>query len=65
KKYIDKAIQTNTIVHLWFHPSLNPYILENVLPPFLEYTAHLREKGDLWIGTMKEISEYINQNNIV
>ena len=65
KKYLDKAIQTGSIAHLWFHPSLNPYILENVFPPFLEYADQLREKGDLWIGTMKEISEYINKHAIV
>jgi peptidoglycan/xylan/chitin deacetylase (PgdA/CDA1 family) len=62
KKYIDKAIKTNTIAHLWFHPSLDPYILKNVFPSLLEYAAERREAGDLWIGTMEEIAEHINKN---
>lgn len=65
KKYVDKALKTNTVAHLWFHPSLNPYFLENIFPPFLAYAAQQREKGDLWIGTMKTIAEHINRNKIV
>jgi peptidoglycan/xylan/chitin deacetylase (PgdA/CDA1 family) len=65
KKYIDKAIKTNTIAHLWFHPSLDPFILKNVIPFFLEYAAERREARDLWIGTMEEIAEYINKNKIL
>ena len=64
KKYIDKAIKTHTIAHLWFHPSLDPFILKNVFPSFLEYASERREAGDLWIGTMEEIAEYINRNKI-
>jgi len=65
KKYIDKAIQTNTIAHLWFHPSLDPYILENVFPPFLEYASRQREKGDLWVGTMEDIADHINEKEVL
>ncbi len=65
KKYIDKAIKTNTIAHLWFHPSLEPFILKYVFPCFLEYAAQQRDKGELWIGTMEEIAQHINKNNIV
>lgn len=65
KKYLDKAIDSNTIAHLWFHPSLDPYILENVLPDFLDYADGLRKEGLLWVGTMKAIADHINKNNIL
>lgn len=65
KKYIDKAIKTNTIAHLWFHPSLDPYFLKKVFPAFLEYASEKRKKGDLWVGTMEGIANHINQNKIV
>jgi peptidoglycan/xylan/chitin deacetylase (PgdA/CDA1 family) len=65
KKFIDKAIKTNTIAHLWFHPSLDPFILKNIFPAFLEYAVERREASDLWIGTMGEIAEYINKNKIL
>lgn len=65
KKFIDKAIKTNTIAHLWFHPSMDPYFLDEIFTSFLKYASEQREKGDLWIGTMSQIAEHINQNNIV
>lgn len=65
KKYIDKAMQTNTIAHLWFHPSLDPYFLHTIFPDFLFYAARQRGKGNLWIGTMKAIAEHINDNSIL
>ncbi len=65
KKYVDKAIRSNTIAHLWFHPSLEPFILENIIPPFLEYASSKREIGELWIGPMNSIAHYINRNKII
>jgi len=65
EKYVDKAIKTNTIAHLWFHPSLNPFFLENIFPPFLEYAIVHRRKGTLWIGSMKSIAEHINKYKIL
>ena len=64
-KYVDKAIRTNTIVHLWFHPSLEPFILLNVFPRFFSYISNERNNGNLWIGTMSDIAEHINRNNIL
>ncbi len=64
-KYVDKAVQTGTIAHLWFHPSLNPYFLNNIFPRFFEYAAKLRDRGDLWIGPMDEIAEHIKKNQVV
>ncbi len=60
KRYIDKAIKTGTIAHFWFHPSLDKWTLNNVMPDVLEYAVNKRKQGDLWIGTMKEISNHIN-----
>lgn len=64
KKYVTRAIETNTIVHLWFHPSLDSYFLENIFPEFFEFAAAQREKGDLWIGPMNEIAAHINENRV-
>ena len=55
KKNIDKAIKTGTIVHFWFHPSMNPHPLQRLLPELFKYAAEKREKGQLWLGTMKQI----------
>lgn len=60
KKYIDKAIKTGTIAHLWFHPSLDQWTLEKVMPKVMEYAASRRDEGLLWIGTMNQIAVHIN-----
>lgn len=64
EKYIDKAIDTQTICHFWFHPSLDEWFLKQVFPEILAYAAEKRDKGELFIGTMAEITEQnINLDN--
>ncbi len=65
KKIINKAIQTNTIAHIWLHPSIDEWTLINVIPKVLEYAAKRRDENKLWIGTMGQIAEYINKNEVV
>ena len=57
KKYIDKAIETGTVCHGWFHPSENPWIVNEIFPEVLKYVAKLRDQGLLYIATMDQISE--------
>lgn len=64
KKYLSKAIETHTIAHFWFHPSLDAYFLENIFPRFFEFASKQRAKGNLWIGPMNEIAAHINENQI-
>jgi peptidoglycan/xylan/chitin deacetylase (PgdA/CDA1 family) len=62
KTYIDKAIQTNTVAHFWFHPSVDDWTLKNVIPIVLEYASQKRGQGELWVGTMSEIADIILKN---
>ena len=64
-KNITKAIQTGTIAHFMFHPSMDEWTLTNVMPKVLDYAAIQRDKGDLWIGTMGDIAVHINKNKVV
>jgi hypothetical protein len=65
KKYIRKAIETHTIAHFWFHPSLNGFIIKNIFPDLFSYISQEREKGNLWIGTMRDIADHINSNKVL
>lgn len=65
KKAIDKAINAGSLVHFWFHPSQEESTFTQLLPGILEYLAKKREEGKLWVGTMGQISEYINLNEIL
>jgi peptidoglycan/xylan/chitin deacetylase (PgdA/CDA1 family) len=59
KKVIDKAIRTGTIAHFVFHPSMDPWMIKEVMPTVLEYASQKRHKGQLWVGTMGEIAKHI------
>ena len=59
-KMIDKAIKTKTAAHIWLHPSVDRWTLDNVIPAVLKYAAEQRDKGLLWIGTMGQIADHIN-----
>jgi hypothetical protein len=61
KKAIDKAINNNSLVHFWFHPSQEEQTFTQLLPGILKYCSVKREKGELWIGTMAVIAEHIKQ----
>lgn len=59
-KSIDKAIKTGTMAHFVFHPSMDPWMISEVMPKVLEYAAEMRSRGTLWIGTMGEIARHIH-----
>ena len=59
KKYIDRAIETGTVCHGWFHPSENAWVIQDIFPEILRYVSELREKGLLYIDTMDQVSSLI------
>jgi peptidoglycan/xylan/chitin deacetylase (PgdA/CDA1 family) len=58
-KAIDKAIDTGTVVHYWFHPSLDHRPLHHIMPNVFKYAAQKRDKGKLWITTMTDLAKRI------
>lgn len=62
RKLIDKAMKTGTVAHFVFHPSMDSWMIPEVMDQVLEYAASRRNAGDLWIGTMNEIAHHITKN---
>jgi peptidoglycan/xylan/chitin deacetylase (PgdA/CDA1 family) len=62
KTMLDKAAKTNTVAHIWLHPSVDKWTIAEVMPEVFKHAANLREAGKLWIGTMGDISQYINEH---
>lgn len=52
KQMINKAIRTNTIAHIWFHPSDTSALVafKSILP----FITKKSENGNLWIGRMED-----------
>ena len=58
KVILDKAVKHNTLAHFWLHPSVDRWTLDHVFPEVMKYASSLREKGELWIGTLKDFAKH-------
>jgi len=54
-KYVDRAAERRLAAHIWFHPSLPPDQMQEVLFPLFRYCAEQREKGNIDILTMAQL----------
>jgi len=59
KKSIEKAIKNKTFAHIWFHPSVDPWIVQNVFPEILKFISTNREKDLLEVKTMRNLINLI------
>jgi len=50
QRCVDKAIETETVLHFWFHPSCDQVNVEAVFPSTLEYIE--THRNNLWVTTM-------------
>jgi peptidoglycan/xylan/chitin deacetylase (PgdA/CDA1 family) len=57
KSFIRAAVKYKLVCHFWFHPSMNPWYLKNVLPEILSEVAKLRDNDQIEILTMSEVAE--------
>jgi len=58
RKYVDRAIESGTVCHLWFHPSIDAFCLNDILPMVLSHIRRRYEEGKLWVATMSEMASY-------
>jgi len=64
--YVEKALETGTLLHLNFHPSeLDSQTIERTLVPALRYLKQFEERGLIWFGTMDEIAGYCEARGLV
>ncbi len=50
KRCLERALQTGTVLHLWFHPSCDPLNVAAIFPATLQIIADYRDR--LWVTTM-------------
>lgn len=58
-RYIEKAVQTKSICHFWFHPSIGDDDLYGLMVPVLEQIAAARDQGLLEVLTMNQVPDLI------
>jgi peptidoglycan/xylan/chitin deacetylase (PgdA/CDA1 family) len=59
RKIIDRAIQSNTICCLWFHPSVERELIKGVMPELMRYVDQRRD--EILISTTADYIEWLNK----
>jgi peptidoglycan/xylan/chitin deacetylase (PgdA/CDA1 family) len=59
RKYLTKALKYKLVCHFWFHPSMDPWYLENIMPEALKMVAEFRESDKLQVKTMGQVAEEV------
>lgn len=55
--FISKASKHKMVAHLWFHPSMDNWYIENVMPHILLSIRKLKNEGKIEVLTMGQLSE--------
>jgi peptidoglycan/xylan/chitin deacetylase (PgdA/CDA1 family) len=56
---LHRALETGTLCHYWFHPSLDPEVVRAALVPLLESLTARR--GEVWVTTMGAMAEWLER----
>lgn len=56
--YLEKAARHKLICHFWFHPSMDQWYLENIMPEVIKLVSNYRELGKIEIKTMCEFADH-------
>jgi peptidoglycan/xylan/chitin deacetylase (PgdA/CDA1 family) len=57
RSFVRKAEKSKLVAHLWFHPSLDNWYIENVLPALLDTVRKSADEGKVEILTMQQLAE--------
>jgi peptidoglycan/xylan/chitin deacetylase (PgdA/CDA1 family) len=57
RRFLKKTVKTGLVCHFWFHPSMDEWYLEGVLPDLVAMVAELRDQGALRVRTMAQLAE--------
>jgi hypothetical protein len=65
RKLLECSIKNRQLSHFWFHPSMDPWYLENVMPRILPLVVERVRSGDLLVQTMGELARNMITNEIL
>jgi peptidoglycan/xylan/chitin deacetylase (PgdA/CDA1 family) len=57
KKFLEKTSKYKLVCHFWFHPSMDTWYLENVMPEVIKMSGEFRDSGRLRVLTMGDLAE--------
>lgn len=57
RRFLKRTADTGLTCHFWFHPSMDEWYLERVLPDLVDMVAGFRDAGILRVRTMAQLAE--------
>jgi len=57
---IKRALRCNTLAYFWFHPSLDPKFVEQIMPAVFKWLNGKRQ--DIWITNKRDYVSWLNHN---
>ena len=64
KRYVNKAIDTGTLCHFWFHPSLDSKYMNDIFMELIRYVKLKVDEGKIKVVTMQEMAKLTLDNKI-
>jgi peptidoglycan/xylan/chitin deacetylase (PgdA/CDA1 family) len=63
RKFLEKAIRNKLVCHFWFHPSMDTWYLNDVMPEVVRMVGEYRDKDKIRVLTMGTLAEeFANRN---
>ena len=62
-KFLRNVISSRQVCHFWFHPSMDPWYLSNVLPSVLKLIAKEVKNENIEVLTMGELAKKVLKND--
>jgi hypothetical protein len=63
RDFLEKAAKHNLVCHFWFHPSMDSWYLDNIMPEIVMLVGKFRETGMLKVLTMGALAEEFTSKN--
>lgn len=57
RDYLGKAAKYNLVCHFWFHPSMDKWYLDNVMPEVLKMVANYMDSSKIEVKTMGHLAD--------
>jgi len=57
RNYLEKAAKYKLVCHFWFHPSMDLWYLDNVMPEVIKMVAKYRDSSKIEVITMGQLTD--------
>ncbi|MDN5345653.1 MAG: hypothetical protein PWQ73_150 [Petrotoga sp.] len=57
RNYLEKTAKYKMVCHFWFHPSMDQWYLENVMPEILKMVAEYENSSEIQVKTMYDLAK--------